>query len=62
VKRYWVSSDKITVEAVVSDAGIVIDTAPVTKRFVGQPFSNLRHWLIKQGGYREELVEEKKSC
>jgi hypothetical protein len=50
VKRYWVSSNKMTFEVVVDDREIVVDVAPIARKFVGQPFSNLRRWMAKQGG------------
>jgi len=61
VKRYWVSSKKMTFEVVVDDREIVVDVAPIARKFLGQPFSNLRRWLGKQGGLIVlEVVEYEK--
>lgn len=42
--------------------GRVTDTAPITRRFIGQPIRNLREWLKRQGGYRECPLIVAPSC
>lgn len=54
-KTYYCSSRKMTIKVKVR-RGIIIRTAPITHKFVGQSFDNLRKWLTKQGGYREEIL------
>ena len=57
MKRYWVSSKKMTFEVTVSLDGIIVDAAPIARKFIGQRFINLRRWMAKQGGL--EVVEQK---
>jgi len=52
---YWLSTKKITVGIEVRD-GIVVHGPPIVRRFVGQPASNLRRWLTRQGGFRWQEV------
>lgn len=47
---YWASCDKFTVRVDVDDAGIVTDTAPIVRKFVGQKWDNLRRWMEGLGG------------
>jgi hypothetical protein len=53
-RRYWLSSLKMTVGAT-TVAGVITETAPITRKFVGQPLENLVVWMRRQGGY--EMVE-----
>ena len=54
-KYWWVSCLKITI-LVISVDGRIIETAPVARRFVGQPLRNLRVWMEKFGGFRIERL------
>ena len=45
---YWVSCLKFTV-CVTTKHDIITDAAPVVKRFIGQPFINLKRWFGKFG-------------
>jgi len=45
---WWVSCKLFTVKVVIKE-GTVVDAAPMTKRFIGQPFSNLLKWADKFG-------------
>jgi hypothetical protein len=49
--KWWLSSYKMTVFALVKDK-IIIDTSPITKKFIGQPIGNLSRWMQKQGGFK----------
>ena len=52
---YYVSSRIGTCCVVVKD-GIIIDTADLWKKFIGQPFDNLRNWLKKFGRLHIEVI------
>lgn len=47
---FWLSTSRMTVLAVVQE-GLVIETAPITHKFVGQPIGNLVGWMRKQPGF-----------
>ena len=47
MKRLWVSTERFTGQVNVADNGHIIFTPPVWKRFMGQPFPNLRNWLFE---------------
>ena len=49
---HWVSTSKMTFEITVEN-GIIVDAAPIAYKFIGQPFENLRNWMIRQGGFQE---------
>lgn len=52
VYKVWVSCYKFTVFVAVDKAtDKITDTAPIVKRFIGQPFSNLERWMKTLGGY-----------
>ncbi len=55
--KYWASCVKFTVLVVVDERGYIIDTAPITRRFIGQPFTNLKRWMIGLYGARFEEIE-----
>ena len=58
--RLWCSTDKLTVGVTVVD-GVVVDGAPVVRRFVGQSVVGLFHWLARQGGLRIEGLDDDES-
>ena len=42
-----------------NEQDIVIETAPILKQFMGQPFKNIRNWLLKnQTSFKIDLMEE----
>lgn len=51
-KAWWVSSERITCLVVTDDRDIVIDAAPILRKFIGQPAKNVGRWMRKQGGFR----------
>lgn len=55
--EWWLSTNRMTFWVRVEN-GFVVDTAPIAKKFRGQPFSNLEGWLRRQGGYRKEKLDE----
>ena len=54
-KTFWMSTDKMTVLVETYD-DIVTNTPAIIGKFKNQPIDNLRNWLRKQGGYREEIL------
>ena len=46
---HWVVTQKWTVRVVISERRIITEAAPLVRRFIGQPFSNLIHWAEKRG-------------
>lgn len=50
-KVFWVSCRLFTVRVEVRD-NIIVNAAPVVKRFQGQPFNNLKRWMAKFGKFR----------
>ena len=57
MRTLWLSSAAMTFIAYVDDDGIVVRTAPVAKRFIGQHVSRLELWLGRQGDLREEPID-----
>ena len=58
MNRYWLSSRKMTVGVTVNRHTLISDAAPVARRFIGQPFANLKRWMSGHGGLRiEELTQ-----
>ena len=54
--EYWVSSKRMTVWVQVNSMGEITDTAPVIRKFIGQPFDNLIGWMERQGGLKYEVI------
>lgn len=46
---YWVVTERWTVRVVTDNGRIITDAAPLVRRFLGQPLSNLLYWARKQG-------------
>lgn len=51
----WVSTLRMTFAVRVQE-GVVRETAPIARKFIGQPAENLRRWLMKQPGFRWERL------
>ena len=51
----WLSTEKMTIQVTVVN-GIVTQTPPIARKFRGQPIDNLRNWMKKQEGYREDRI------
>ena len=49
-KEYWLSSLKMTIYCK-TENNIIIDVAPIAKKFVGQNIKNLIQWMTKQGNF-----------
>lgn len=54
--KYVLSSYKMSVFVETDQRDIIIDTANITRKFIGQPINNLRNWLRRQGGFWEEAI------
>lgn len=52
---WWLSTERMTVHATVTN-GYVAHTAPIARKFVGQPFGNLVGHMRKQPGFRSRRV------
>ena len=55
---FWLSSHKMTVRVVTNLSGKIVSTAPIVRRFINQPISNLLTWMSKQGGLLMEVLSE----
>ena len=56
--RYWLSSERMTFSVVVDYNYIIIESAPIARKFKGQSLFNLVRWMMKQGGFRMERMDE----
>ena len=54
---WYVSSPRMTCAVKVED-GVISDAAPILRRFVGQPATNLGSWLRSQGEVRFERLRD----
>lgn len=57
--KYWVSTIKMTVFVETNNKNIIVNCAPIVKKFKGQSFRNLLKWLEKFGIVTCELLKEK---
>jgi hypothetical protein len=57
MRDYWLSTKRMTISVSVDDKGVVTYAPPIAKMFIGQPLNNLRRWMRKQGGYKEETLK-----
>lgn len=37
---------------------IIVRGPPIIRKFKGQPINNLRRWMQKQGGFREDEIDD----
>lgn len=56
MKSYWMSTNKMTVSVDADDRDVIVAAAPIVYKFIGQPISNLRNWLSRQGGFKEAIL------
>jgi hypothetical protein len=54
----WVSCAKFTVGVVTGDDGRIRDSAPMVRKFIGQPLGNLLRWAKGFGRLRWEDITE----
>jgi len=51
---WWVSSRRMTVQVESNrTTGVIVKTAPVVRKFAGQPIHNLFKWMRQQGGFQK---------
>lgn len=51
---HWISTKMWTVEVKVDDKAKIVWTAPLVRRFLGQPIGYLLNWAIPFGGLRHQ--------
>lgn len=56
MKTWWLSNIAMTVKVVVDHRGIIVDAAPIVRKFVGQPFENVCKWMNKRSGMQRVLL------
>lgn len=56
--RYWLSSLRMTFDVKTDTNNIILDTAPIAKKFIGQPIKNLMRWMRKQRGFKCQILEQ----
>jgi hypothetical protein len=54
---WWVSCAEFTVRVVTDEQDVITEAAPIVRRFVGQPFENLKRWAASLGGLRVDPLE-----
>ena len=57
MQTWWLTNASMTVRVTVNERGIVVDAAPVVRRFTGQPFRSLCVWMNKLPGFRRERLD-----
>lgn len=55
--NWWVSSKRMTFEVVTVD-NVIIDSAPIGRKFKGQHLMKFLKWLKKQGGLKVHRYDE----
>lgn len=50
--HWWLSSERMTVLVALDERRVIVDAAPIVRRFIGQPASRLGDWMRRQGGFR----------
>jgi hypothetical protein len=60
VTCHWISTNSFTV-MVKTDGARIVFTAPLVKRFYGQPIGHLLNWAIPFGGLRHTTWERRLS-
>ena len=53
--KIWITCRLFTVQAD-TEWGVIVRTAPIAKKFIGQPIGNLIRWAEKFGGARWEII------
>jgi hypothetical protein len=54
---FWLSSKKMTIGVDTDEKGIIIDSAPIVRKFRGQHIKNLVSWMRRQGGFKAKRIE-----
>jgi len=56
--KLWVSCKKFTVFVEIDENEIIVDTALVVRKFIGQPIQNLCRWFKKFGDLKVEELHK----
>ena len=63
IEVYWISTSRWTVR-VTTEAyepyGLIVDAAPLVRKFIGQPISHLMDFARRTGGAGQIVVERMK--
>ena len=54
---WWLSCDRFTVAVALDENDVIVVAAPIVRKFIGQPSTNLGRWMRKIGGFRCELLK-----
>lgn len=54
---FWFSTTRMTVAVEVNADLVIVNSPPITRKFVGQPVVNLRNWLMRQPDFRESILD-----
>ena len=46
---FYCSSPKMTVAVAVNAQGVIVESAPIVRKFIGQPSINLGRWMRTHG-------------
>jgi hypothetical protein len=52
---WWLSCSRFTVGVEIKD-GVIVDAAPIVRKFIGQPTRNLGRWMRGIGGFQAVRV------
>jgi hypothetical protein len=55
-RSYWVSCERFTVRVSCDGDGVIVEAAPLVRRFVGQHLASLTRWAAGLGGLRVEVL------
>ena len=57
-RHWWFSSSHMTFYVCSDSNNIITHTAPIGRKFIGQPIRNLANWLRRQGCFKyKELFD-----
>lgn len=59
MKEWWLSSLRMTIWAETNNKYTITRTAPIGRKFIGQPLKNLAKWMNKQGGFKWKKLTKK---
>ncbi len=62
IKDWYVSNSKMTGWVRTNEKKMIIETPPVWRKFIGQPFGNLKEWLrnMDPNGFRIKRMKRRK--
>lgn len=55
--QFWYSSKKMTVHVTTNEGGVVVETAPIVRKFIGQHANKLARWMKAQGGFKWKKLD-----